>query len=119
MATPKAFDASNPDTYTPQAVQKLKSVDIIQVLNQIKPCTNPFAKIPRKRLDEARRDLVLCLAVGLANTRRQHDDYVLARTQMFACESDGASDMRPSVGLKRTFLPRLVQGYGGSPDRSP
>uniref|UniRef100_A0AAU0K8G7 Small capsomere-interacting protein n=1 Tax=Anatid alphaherpesvirus 2 TaxID=3080522 RepID=A0AAU0K8G7_9ALPH len=99
----RRFDPTDYSTYTLEALRELSAVELLQTLNDI-PRHAPI----RGDMDpyDARMVVLQAICLAFANVRRRNDERTLSRTAMFAYD-DGASWLRPSVGLKRTFPPGL------------
>ncbi|AVT50674.1 small capsid protein [Cervid alphaherpesvirus 1] len=106
MAAPAGIDPSAPATITPDTLRDLLPVQILHVLNAAdRPLQDDATP---EQVDAARRNLLVGTSLAMVDLRRRHERAVVARVPMFATR-DHAHWARPTIGLKRTFLPRVVQ----------
>ncbi|APO15880.1 Small capsid protein [Bubaline alphaherpesvirus 1] len=106
MSAPTGIDPSAPATITPDTLRDLLPVQILHVLNAasrpLQDGTTP------EQVSAARRNLLVGTSLAMVDLRRRHEKAVVPRVPMFATY-DHAHWARPTIGLKRTFLPRVVQ----------
>ncbi|AAR86126.1 small capsid protein [Bovine alphaherpesvirus 5] len=106
MSAPAGIDPSAPATITPDTLRDLLPVQILHVLNAasrpLQDGTTP------EQVSAARRNLLVGTSLAMVDLRRRHEKAVVPRVPMFATY-DHAHWARPTIGLKRTFLPRVVQ----------
>ncbi|QBM10865.1 Capsid protein VP26 [Caprine alphaherpesvirus 1] len=105
MASPK-IDPSAPATITPDTLNGLLPVQILHVLNSADQPLRDGTTC--EQVEAAKRNLLVGTSLGMVALRKRHEKSVVDRLPMFAAY-DYAHWARPTIGLKRTFLPRVVQ----------
>ncbi|UJO49894.1 UL35 [anatid alphaherpesvirus 1] len=98
------FDPRRPETYTYEALSAVPFFALLMELNSV----SGHANVRQNTVSAARLALIRALSAGLTTIRRANDDATLGRYPMFG-RTDGASWVRPSFGLKRTFSPRIIR----------
>ncbi|QPI70135.1 small capsid protein [Equid herpesvirus 6] len=99
------FDPSDPATIRAANFVKIVPADVMAILNAARPLAEP---LDERAMDEALRQLFMGTARAMVFLRQGHLGALVGRTPMFA-EDDAAAWARPTIGLKRTFSPRLTQ----------
>ncbi|ALJ84126.1 small capsid protein [Felid alphaherpesvirus 1] len=100
----REFNPADLQTITAANLNGLLPVDIIQSLNR---AGRPEGASQAAMLD-AKRTLFVGTALSMVALRQRHAQHTINRLPMFA-EYDGSYWARPTIGLKRTFSPRLIQ----------
>ncbi|ALL26055.1 small capsid protein [Canid alphaherpesvirus 1] len=99
-----SFNPADLKTITAANLRGLLPAQIITIINQ---SNHPNNASPAEILD-AQRNLLIGTSLSMVALRQRHANHTIARVPMFA-EYDGLFWARPTIGLKRTFSPRLTQ----------
>ncbi|QBN85156.1 small capsid protein-like protein [Phocid alphaherpesvirus 1] len=99
-----SFNPSDLSTITAANLKGLLPVQIINILNQSDHPRNAS----QSEIVDAQRTLLIGTSLSMVTLRQRHANNTIARVPMFA-EYDGSFWARPTIGLKRTFSPRLTQ----------
>nr|AGY33348.1 ORF23 [Human alphaherpesvirus 3] len=107
------FDPSNPTTFSVEAIAAYTPVALIRLLN----ASGPLQPGHRVDIADARSIYTVGAAASAARARANHNANTIRRTAMFA-ETDPMTWLRPTVGLKRTFNPRIIRPQPPNPSMS-
>nr|BCB65308.1 small capsid protein-like protein [Walrus alphaherpesvirus 1] len=99
-----SFNPSDLKTITAANLRGLLPFQIINILNQ----SNYPKNASQDEILEAQRTLLIGTSLSMVTLHQRHANNIIARVPMFA-EYDGSFWARPTIGLKRTFSPRLTQ----------
>ncbi|AAG27196.1 unknown [Cercopithecine alphaherpesvirus 9] len=98
------FDPSVPGTFSVDAIAANSPVALLQLVN----ASGPVISGVRFDIGHIRSIYTVGAAAAAARSRVNHNVNTIRRTAMFA-ETDAMTWLRPTVGLKRTFNPRIVR----------